>query len=169
MTFHLWKMVHNEINLHKEDNLSDSLSEPPNQPDEYINVQNEINHNLDETQSPDTDVRVKSIDKIIAEQSTPPVTPGPSNKVVGVQDIVVKPAEKPPETNTSSSVNSPFKSALFRPRQITPETRRRTKDKIPSVATSEQWWKYHQKKQEDKERKEKVKEERKAKREERRD
>ncbi|KAF2892947.1 hypothetical protein ILUMI_13226 [Ignelater luminosus] len=95
--FHLWKKVHNEINLHKEDNLSDSLSEPVNQADEYINVQNEINHNLDETQSSDTDVRIKSTDKIIAEQSTSPVTPGPSNKVVVVQDIVVKPAKSRPK------------------------------------------------------------------------
>ncbi|KAF2899032.1 hypothetical protein ILUMI_07144 [Ignelater luminosus] len=84
-----------------------------NRSDEYINVQNEINHNLGETQSSDTDVRVKSTDKIITEQSTPPVTPGPSNKVVVMQDIVVKPAKNPPETNTSSSVPSPFKSALF--------------------------------------------------------
>ncbi|KAF2889559.1 hypothetical protein ILUMI_16614 [Ignelater luminosus] len=98
------------------DNLSDSLSEP-----------------------------VKSTDKIIAEQSTPPVTPGLSNKVVLIQDIVVKSAEKPPETNTSFSVLSPFKSALFWLRQITPKTLKRTKDKIPSVATSEQWRKHHQK------------------------
>ncbi|KAF2890557.1 hypothetical protein ILUMI_15616 [Ignelater luminosus] len=114
-----------------------SLSKPVNQPDEYINVQNKINHNHDKTQTSDTDVRVKSTNKIIAEQSTPPVTPGPSNKAVVIQDIAVKPSEKPPKTNTSSSVSSPFKSALFWPRQITPKTRTRTKDKIPSVATSE--------------------------------
>ncbi|KAF2904429.1 hypothetical protein ILUMI_01744 [Ignelater luminosus] len=105
----------------QKDNLSDSLSESVNQPDKYINVQNEINHNLDETQSSDTDVRIKSTDKIIDKQSTPPVTPGPSNKIVVIQDIV-KPGKKTFETNISSSVPPPFKSALFWPRQITPKT-----------------------------------------------
>ncbi|KAJ8950062.1 hypothetical protein NQ314_008068 [Rhamnusium bicolor] len=78
-----------------------------------------------------------------------------------------------PSTSTSNidltdftNVPSPFKSSLFWPKPIISDKPKRSKEKVPSVATSEQWRTYHKKKQGNKENKEREKEERKRKREE---
>lgn len=58
-----------------------------------------------------------------------------------------------------SNVPSPFKKVLFWP-QPTTTKKRKNKEKIPSVVTSEAWQKYHMKKEEEKVRKQLEKEER---------
>ncbi|KAJ8941959.1 hypothetical protein NQ314_010178 [Rhamnusium bicolor] len=62
-----------------------------------------------------------------------------------------------------TNVPSPFKSSLFWPKPIISNKPKRSKEKVPSVATSEQWRTYHKKKQENKENKEREKEEHKNK------
>lgn len=65
-------------------------------------------------------------------------------------------------TNNSSAnlpldVPSPFKRALFWPEEIKSNKKRKTKEKIPSVITSDAWQEYHLKKETDKKRKEEEK------------
>ncbi|KAK5639191.1 hypothetical protein RI129_011683 [Pyrocoelia pectoralis] len=64
------------------------------------------------------------------------------------------------------NVPTPFKTCLFWPKaQTNKEKKRKTKEKLPAVATSELWKQYQQKKDNLKEEQEKAKEERKLKRE----
>ncbi|KAI4472143.1 homeobox-like domain superfamily [Holotrichia oblita] len=63
------------------------------------------------------------------------------------------------------TIPSPFKSTLFWPKLSTPQGRR-FKEKIPSVATSEQWRAYYKGKQDERQTKDKEKQERKRLREE---
>ena len=61
---------------------------------------------------------------------------------------------------------SPFKRILFWPSSETTNVKKRRKDKIPSVATSQQWKEYHLKKENEKKKLEIEKLERKKRREE---
>lgn len=65
----------------------------------------------------------------------------------------------------NTTVSSPFKRALFWPEPIQKKKKTRApKEKIPSVATSSEWQKYYQKKENEKTENERQKEERKQKR-----
>jgi len=59
-------------------------------------------------------------------------------------------------------MSSPFKNKLFWPKPV--EKRKKSKEKIPTVATSEEWIQYHQKKEKEKFQKQQEIEERKKKR-----
>lgn len=78
----------------------------------------------------------------------------------------IVPSTSKEKLQDESDIPSPFKSSLFWPKPIVNSKPKRTKEKVPSVATSDQWRAYHRKKQEDKENKEKEMKERKRKREE---
>ncbi|KAK9695012.1 hypothetical protein QE152_g33145 [Popillia japonica] len=85
------------------------------------------------------------------------------------RDIAKNLNERSPEkleSDVLADVPTPFKSCLFWPQQTKCDNKPRKKEKIPSVATSEQWKTYHFKKQKLKQEQEAAKEERKRKREE---
>ncbi|KAI4455571.1 hypothetical protein MML48_9g00005871 [Holotrichia oblita] len=85
------------------------------------------------------------------------------------RDIAKNLNERSPEkleSDVLADVPTPFKSCLFWPQQTKCDNKPRKKEKIPSVATSEQWKTYHFKKQKLKQGQEAAKEERKRKREE---
>jgi hypothetical protein len=67
--------------------------------------------------------------------------------------------------NNDPIIPSPFKRALFWPQQRSEPTLKRKREKVPSVATSEEWKKYHEKKRKEKERIQEEKKERQRKRE----
>lgn len=66
------------------------------------------------------------------------------------------------------NVPSPFKNTLFWPGNSTQNKKKRLRDKIPAVATSDEWQQYHMTKEEEKVQKQKIKEDNKKKREEKR-
>lgn len=155
--FNFWRLLSEEVEDHK-------MATGNNESSRHLeHGQNDASY-LEEINNDDTDYRHQFV------QLTPP------NQPIRQLSVEIEKSEPRPaidmsnKTNnsipsTSKDIPSPFKGALFWPKPITKKTVRKIKEKIPSVATSDQWRDYHQRKELEKQRKEQEKEERKRKRE----
>lgn len=146
--FLLWKNVRNEIGENEGDIEIGELEE-----DMEINTEGDLaNKSVIENQN-------LSNESVIDNHE--PLTNITLNKELQIET----PRTPQKKQEFLANIPSPFKSTLFWPKQNVSEKKKRSKDIIPSVATSEQWKAYHMKKKTAKEEKEKEKENRKRMRE----
>lgn len=124
----------------------------------------EIQHDTDESMQANNKTPVKEVNKKITIFENIIIHPATISSVTS--DPEVQPSTSGMIPDDLTNMPTPFKTSLFWPKPVQNKKPKRAKDKVPSVATSEQWRSYHKKKQEIKENKEREKEERKRKREE---
>lgn len=126
--------------------------------------------------APEVETHVDEIPEPRCERENKTPVKDTDKKITILQNVCINPISRVnpnvvvPSTSNNiilddmTNVPTPFKTSLFWPKPTASKKPKRAKDKVPSVATSEQWQSYHRKKQEDKENKEREKEERKRKR-----
>lgn len=175
--FNIWKIMSSSAEMtHEQENQEDKVVEGLQDPGDQevgqieVNLDKENQIEAENAQSP----------KVTRETRTP--SPLPSSSCIPLCILGTEQEEKgkgevsnetsPPAVPSSSgipfNVPSPFKKCLFWPEADKNVKPKRCKEKIPSVAVSEDWKSYYKRKQEVKDKIEKEKEERKRKREENR-
>lgn len=116
-----------------------------NNPKEPLHKDNDLISFAFEEQSTPIALVNHTLDKACSSQNSDPIT---SQKIANVKRQLLIDGE---------TIPTPFKNALFWPKTEKKDNKRRKKEKIPFVATSEQWQQYHLKKEEAKLEKERQK------------
>ncbi|KAJ8947825.1 hypothetical protein NQ318_009969 [Aromia moschata] len=176
--YNLWKKIYEEIH-NKNEMLEKSIVVSETENTATLDIQDtqhsdliELEENTIENQSLEMIINItppNNAEKKIEKENITPITP--AKKITVLSNTLLNPPNKETlENNTiiDPSIPSPFKSCLFWPKPKPSKPNKRSREKIPTVATSDQWREYHKRKQEAKAKTEKEKEERKRKREENR-
>ena len=154
--FLLWKQISSELSHENEISIESNLII---QPTKVIELPVQKPQNIEDSYQafvPDV------TSKIHLQESTPTKIERPDNE----KTLDGEPSTSRIIIHQNLIIPSPFKSSLFWPKLPNNPIKRKLTEKIPSVATSDQWRTYHQKKQEQKAKKEMEKIERKRKRDE---
>lgn len=152
----LWQQLSSEVNA-AENTVSVHENEEVRKHDIVVDQEQRITAVFEQTDVQDrTSETVIKQNMFIREKTPEKMDSTPCTSTDNATKTTVPFGEK----DNLLAVPSPFKSSLFWPKPPTQPPAKRIKEKVPSVATSDQWRAYHKKKQDDKERKEKEKAER---------